>query len=282
LVSQYRIPVDQFNYPPLSAIAVLPLLSLPDSLGGTLWVMANVAAVAVTCLLVARIVGARPPAMWGALGFLAYTIHPWVDLAFNGNNTPLVLGLIAGFAHQHLRGHDRSAGALLGAAIALKLWPAALIPLLLRERRWESLLSTGLVVSGTLLVSVTWLGLGVIGPGVQAMQVRAVVDPWNPVLYISWLRETIPWWPSWAGYLVAIVLAVIPAKGKLGIGLGMLAGLAVVPNVWRTYAPTLVVAGLLVVSSLPFRRLGLPSLRSDPAEGDAISSEPTGRTANSA
>jgi hypothetical protein len=263
LVSQFPLPVDHFNYPPLSAIAVMPLLPLPDSLGGTIWVIANLAAVAATGVLVARILGARQPAMWGALAFLAYTVHPWMDLAFNGNNTPLVLCLIAAFAHEHLRGHRRSAGLLLGAAIALKLWPAALIPLLLRERRWESLLSAALVVAGTALVSTIWLGLGVIGPALEAMQARGVVDPWNPVLYISWLRETLPWWPSWAGYVVAVFLFLIPARGKLGIGLGIFAGLAVVPNVWRTYAPTVEVAGRFVVSDVLHSRWQLTRMRTN-------------------
>jgi hypothetical protein len=267
LVTQYRLAVDQFNYPPLSAIVVIPLLLLPDSLGGTVWVIGNLAAVAATGVLVARTLGARQPAMWGALGFLAYTVHPWVDLALNGNNTPLVLCLIAAFAHQHLHRHDRSAGVLLGAAIALKLWPAALLPLLLRERRPESLLFVGLVVCGTVLASVTWLGPDVIGAAVAAMQVRAVVEPWNPVLYISWLRETIPWWPTWAGYFIAVVLALIPARGMIGIGLGIFAGLAAVPNLWRTYLPTLVVAGAFTLAGVRAisRRRQIATARSEGA-----------------
>jgi hypothetical protein len=250
LESTYPLPIAEFNYPPLAAISVIPLLPLPDPVGGTAWVVLNLLAMAGTTLLVAKILGARQPLLWGGLGFLAYTLHPWLRLAFLGNNTPLVLLLVAAFAYEHLRGRNRAAGAFLGLAIALKLWPVALIPLLLRERRWESLGAVTVVVGGVLIVSLAWLGIGAVGPAVHAMQARAEIGAVNPVLFISWLRETQPWWPSWGGYAVAGILLVIPARGKLGIGLGMLAGLALVPNLWRTYAPTLVVAGVLSIGGM--------------------------------
>src|SRR6187551_53194 len=55
LESAYRIPVDAFNYPPLSAIAVLPLVPLPDALGGNIWVVLNIVAMAGTAVLTASI-----------------------------------------------------------------------------------------------------------------------------------------------------------------------------------------------------------------------------------
>jgi len=245
LESAYRIPVDAFNYPPLSAIAVLPLVPLPDALGGNIWVVLNIVAMAGTAVLTASIVGARQPWLWGGIGFLAYTIHPWMKLAFLGNNTPLVLLLVAAFAYQHLRGRNRSAGWLLGAAIAIKLWPVALVPLLLRERRWETLAWSSVVAGGVALVTFVWLGLDVLRPALEAMQVKAIIEPDNPVFFVSWLRETQSWWPSWGGFVMAAVLALIPVGGRLGIGLGILGGLALVPNLWRTYLPTLLFAALL-------------------------------------
>jgi hypothetical protein len=250
LQSPYDLPVSHFNLPPLSAIAVIPFLLLPDAIGGTVWVVLNVVAVAGTAVLVARILGAHQPARWGAVGFLAYTIHPWMKLAFLGNNTPLVLFLVMAFAHEHLRSRERSAGAFLGTAIALKLWPIALIPLLLRDRRWLSL-AWAVVISGYVAdVTVLYLGPGIIGPAATAMQERALIEPDNPVFYISWLRETQSWWPSWGAYVVAAILTAIPAKGQLGIGVGILAGLALVPNLWRTYLPTLLVGVIFVIRAI--------------------------------
>ena len=248
--SPYRLPVDQFNYPPLSAVVVLPLLPLPDVVGGTIFIVANLVAVAATSLLTARILGLRKPAMWGAAGFLAYTIHPWMHLAFLANNTPLVLLLVTGFAYAHLQHRSRLAGISLGIAIGLKLWPAALLLLLIRERRWESLAWAGGLVGASLLLALIWLGFDVIEPFFLAMQDRGVIESWNPVLYVSWLRETFAWWPQWGGYAIGVVLALVPAHGRLGIGLGILAGLALVPNLWRTYLPTLVVAALFTIADL--------------------------------
>jgi glycosyl transferase family 87 len=247
LESAYRLPVSEFNYPPLSAIAVIPLLVLPDAGGGTVWVLLNIGAVAGTAFLVARILDPRQPWLWAGLGFLAYTIHPWMRLAFLGNNTPVVLLLVTAFAHQYLRGRDRSAGALLGTAIALKLWPIALIPLLLRDRRWRSMAFVAGVVGFVAVVSLARLGVEVVGPASRAIQATAVIEPDNPVFFVSWLRETQSWWPGWGGYAVAVALAAIPATGLLGIGLGMFAGLAVVPNLWRTYIPTVVVASIFAI-----------------------------------
>jgi Glycosyltransferase family 87 len=254
LQSAHHLPIDQFNYPPLSAILAIPFLPLPDAVAGTLFVALNLVAMAGVSVIAAKAVGARHPALWGGIGFLAYTIHPWMRLAFLGNNTPLVLLLVVAFAHEHLRGRNRTAGALLGAAIALKLWPATLVFLLLRERRWSSIGTALAVVGLVALISLTWLGFGVMGPAAEAMQATAVVEPGNPVFYVSWLRETQGWWPWWGGYAVALILAAIPARGLVGIGLGIFAGLAAVPNLWRTYLPTLVVGGLFVLRGLGQRR----------------------------
>jgi hypothetical protein len=96
-------------------------------------------------------------------------------------------------------------------------------------------------------VSLARLGVEVVGPASRAIQATAVIEPDNPVFFVSWLRETQSWWPWWGGYVVAVALAAIPATGLLGIGLGMFAGLAVVPNLWRTYVPTMVVASIFAV-----------------------------------
>lgn len=250
LKSAYELPVSAFNYPPLSAISVIPLLVFTDAVGGTAWVVLNVLAIAGTAVLAARLLGASQPALWGAVGFLTYTFHPWMRLAFLGNNTPVVLFLVTAFAHQHLRSRDRSAGVLLGAAIAFKLWPVALVPLLIRDRRWQSVASAAVVCGLLALVTLAWLGPEVIGPAARAMQVKAVINPDNPVFYTSWLRETQSWWPSWGAFAVAAILAAIPARGLLGIGLGILGGVALVPNIWRTYIPTLLMAAAFVVREL--------------------------------
>lgn len=261
LRSSYDLPIEAFNYPPLAAVSVIPLLVLPDAIAGTLWVILNIAATVGAAVLATRIFGVRPTALWAGLAFLALTIHPWMRLAFLGNNTPLVLFLVIAFAHQHFATRQRRAGVLLGIAISLKLWPAALIPVLARERRWTTIAVAVGIVALVHLATLAWLGPDVVSHATAAMQVRAPIEPDNPVFFVSWLSQTQEWWPSWGASAVAIMLVAIPARGKVGIGLGIFAGLALVPNLWRTYAPTLVIATLFVLQGINDARLALRANR---------------------
>jgi hypothetical protein len=276
LESAHRLPIAEFNHPPLAAVLALPLLLLPDSVGGTLFVVLNVLAVAATSILMAQILGVRHPLAWGGFGFLLYTAHPWFRLAFLGNNTPMTLLLVVAFTHQLLRDRERVAGSLLGVAIGLKLWPAALLPVLIRERRWSVLLIACAVAAVSAAVPLAWLGPNVIAPAADAMQARAIIEPDNPVFFVSWLRETQEWWPWWGAYAVALALVAIPATGLLGIGLGLVGGMALIPNLWRTYLPTMVVAALFIVHGMR-RRAESQRTRRVPRRDEAPDS-PAGRS----
>jgi hypothetical protein len=246
LESAYRLPLDVFNYPPLSAAVAVPFLALPDQIAGTTWVTLSLAAVAVVSVLTARMLAVRDVLAWSGLGFLAYTLHPWFVLALLGNNTPLVLLAVVAFAYEHLAGRQRRAGFFLGVAIGLKLWPAMLIPMLLRERRWSSLVWAVSIPAISVAAAIVWLGTDSIGPALSAFGARDEVRGENIVLGFSWLREAFGV-PGWVAIAAALALVAIPARGKLGIGLGILSGMAVVPNLWRTYLPTIIVGGVLVV-----------------------------------
>lgn len=250
LESAFPLPVTVFNYPPLSALTVAPLLLLPDQVAGTFWVAFNVAAMGAAAILTARLLRLSNATAWAGVGFFVFTFNPWAWLALLGNNTPLVLLLVVAFSHYHLNGRQGWAGVLLGVAIGLKLWPAALLPLLLRERQWRSLLVAAAIVAAVGLATIAWLEPEVVGPTVDSIRSRDDVKPGNPVFGITWLRESFDWWPSWGGYAVAAVLALIPARGRLGLGLGILAGMAAVPNLWRHYLPTVVVGILLLIFGL--------------------------------
>jgi hypothetical protein len=269
LESAYSLPIGEFNYPPMAAVSVIPLLVLPDAVGGTIWVVLNLLAIPATVFLLAKIAGARVPLLWAGLGFLAFSLHPWMQLALLGNNTPVVLLLVTGFAYQHLARRDRSAGLLLGAAIVLKLWPLAVIPLLVRERRGTSLTVAVGTTAVVAVATLAWLGPDIVPDAARAMQAKAEIESDNPVFYISWLRETQSWWPEWGGFAFAATLALFPAGGRLGIGLAIFAGLALVPNLWRTYAMTLIVAGVLVLIGVreSWDRLFKARSASTPARG---------------
>jgi hypothetical protein len=246
LSSTFLLPVTVFNYPPLSALVVAPLLLLPDQVAGTLWVAGNIAAMAAATVLTARLLRLSGWVAWAGIGFFIFTFNPWSWLALLGNNTPLVLLLVLAFVREHLSGRQGRAGVLLGIAIGLKLWPVALLPLLLRERHLRSLLVVVGISAAVGLATIAWLGPEVIGPAADSIRSRDDIKPGNLVFGITWLRENFDWWPSWGGYAIAVLLVAIPARGRLGIGLSILAGMAAVPNLWRHYLPTVIVAFLLV------------------------------------
>ena len=158
LVSPYPIPVDSFNYPPLAAMVVVPLLAFSDFIAGTLWVLMNLAAVAATAVITARILKLKYVALWSGAAFCLYSVSPWAQTALVGNNTALVLLLVATFVLAQLNGHTMLAAPVLGLAIAIKLWPATLLVVLIREREWRTL---GFAIGTTfVLVAVGLLSLG--------------------------------------------------------------------------------------------------------------------------
>lgn len=251
-----RLPIDRFNYPPLAAALALPYASLPEDIGGTAWLVLNIVGIAIGFVLLARVLGIHPG--WAGIGFGLYTIHPFAPSMLHGNINPLMLGLVMAFAVLHVEGRQRWAGVTLAVAIGLKLWPIVFLPLLLRERRWTTLavMAGALAVQG--LLAIAWLGLDVIGPMLADLTYRLQPEPDDYVLNL---------WPAWVGYLIAVGLLLMPARGRLGIGLAMLAGMALVPNLWHHYLPTIVVGALLVLRSAL-------SSRSADLDGGARSSRP--------
>ena len=71
--------------------------------------------------------------MLAALG-LTPSVLEGLDIA---TNNYLVLGLIALFAFAYVKRRDTLAGMSLAAAISLKVWPALLLAMAVRDRRWK-------------------------------------------------------------------------------------------------------------------------------------------------
>jgi hypothetical protein len=239
-----RLPVDRFNYPPLAAAIAVPFAWLPDPVGGSAWVILNIVAMAGACVLTTRLLGVALG--WAGIGFGLFTIYPWALSTLLGNINPLVLFLVLLFADLHLRGKQVESGVVLGIAVGLKLWPITLVSLLLRERRWSALAWLAWLLVLQAGVTVFLLGTDVIPHLVANLTYRLPLGPEDFVIGPSALE----WWPRWGSYLLAAALLLVPARGRMGIGLAMLAGMALVPNLWRHYFPTVVVAGLLILADV--------------------------------
>ena len=262
LVYEVRLPVDSFNYPPGSAAIVVPFMVLPDDVSGLLWVILNVASVAIVAVLTMYIIGARPIWLWSGLLFFLYSALEFSALpAMLGNNTPMVLLFVAGAVAAHFANRATLSGVLLGIGIAMKLWPAALFVPLLRERQWQTLAwasgTAAVIIGGGLL----WLGgPSAVGPMVSSLLIDVEPKPTQILIGLTWLRVHTDWWPEWGGYAVAILLLLIPVKGRLGYGIATFAGLAAIPNLWRHYSGSIAFATLLVIGGLVRRRDESPAV----------------------
>ncbi|HEX6473811.1 MAG TPA: glycosyltransferase family 87 protein [Candidatus Limnocylindria bacterium] len=269
LQSAYPIPVPRYNMPPGSAIITLPFTVFPDGVGGALWVITNIVAIAAAAVLTARIVGLRPAWLWAGAGFCAYALT-WSLPSVIGNNSPVLLLFIVGFVTAQLANRSVLAGGLLGLSIAAKLWPAVYLVVLARDRNWKTFawaVGTAAVLLG---LSLLWLGgPSVIRPMLRSLAIDVEPGPRQWVFGFTWLRMHVDWWPSWwpewGGYAAAVLILLIPARGLTGYGLATFAGLVAIPNVWKHYLGTIVFGAALLVRGLIDRRRTPDATRRDVA-----------------
>ena len=241
------LPVSEFSLPPLSAVWALPLAGLPVEVGGVLWQLGMAASVGASVYLLARVVGVPRPALVAGLALVPLAAHvSYLEGLIGGTNNPIVFALVTLFAWAHVERRERVAGVALALAIGTKLWPLALLPLLLRERRWSSVRWAMAALGVQVLATAAWLGLDIGGHIVDAF--RDPIPVGSPVLGFTALREMYDWWPAWVAPAFALLLVAIPVRGRAAIGVAMLAGLAVIPNLWMHYLPTVLAAVALVVA----------------------------------
>lgn len=232
LVSPGVIPLDRFNYPPLAALIAVPFAPL----GGVAWIAVGVIGLALGWILLARMLGWHPG--WAGVAFAAWLIAPWGSTILVGNVNPMMFALVMGFATLHLSGRQRWAGILLAVVVGIKLWPLTFVPLLVRERRWTTLIWAGGALALQAVLTLAWLGLDVVGPMLADLTYRV------PLLEGHFVLNS---WPPIVGYAFAAVALLVPARGMAGLGLAMLGGMGLIPNLWNHYTP-IIIAGLLLIA----------------------------------
>lgn len=256
----YPMSSPEFNLPPLAAAWALPLLGLPVDTGGAIWQVLAAVSIGGAAIAAADLAGLSRPWTWAgiALGAVGLTLV-YLEGLHLGTNNYLTLGLVAGAVWAYLRGHDRWAGVALALAIATKLWPVVLLVVVLRDRRWEVVgWCSGLLAIQVVIFSI-WLG-----PGAWSEMARLIVIHIPPTgiligpTAVPGLRDA---WNSGLGIAVMATLLLIPAHGRMALGLAILAGLAPIANLWVHYAPTILFALALVIGE------GVLLLRRD-APGD--------------
>jgi len=251
-----------FNLPPMSAAVALPLAWLPVDVGAVVWQLiaaASLAAAAVLALAVARV---PSPWLWAGLVVAVLTLlNPVLEGLDIGTNNYLVLGLVALFGFAYLKRRDTLAWTSLAVAISLKVWPVLLLVLVIRDRRWTVAGWTSAAVALQGLLFLAWLGPDVVASALQSAHVS--IRPIGTVLGPSGWPATRDVWNAGLNIAIAAVLVAIPARGPTAIGLGVLAGLATIVNLWGSYLPTVLLAAWLV-------GVGLVSARREAGAASAV------------
>lgn len=199
-----------YVYPPLLAILLVPLTTLPDDVAGS-----SPVGVFVSLLLVACVVG-----VLGLLGIRDWRCYP-VALLYPvtlenieyGALGP-VLALLVALAWRY-RSHAGTTAAAVGVAVVVKLFLWPLVVWLAATRRWRSTL---MAVGATLgLVLVSWAAIGFAGFADYPALLRRLSDIEAENSY------------SAVAVVRSVGVAVVPAQALVVLGASALLVLA-----WRT------------------------------------------------
>jgi hypothetical protein len=156
-------PLLTFKNAPIVALALVPLSLLPTGAARWVWLVGDIAALAMTYRLAARVIfQPGKDSVAGRLaigGALILTAHFIFDELFSGPNANWVLlATVTAFVWAY-EGRVVSAGVALAGGIFLKLVPIALGPwLLLCRGRGTSVGSLGVSVVVGLLLPALWVG----------------------------------------------------------------------------------------------------------------------------
>lgn len=167
---------------PFSALLFAPLTGLAPLAAKHVWTVVNLFLLGGLAHLLGRIT-ALPLRRIALLVFL--TVVPLQTSFQFGQQHLLVAYLLALAAWMYLRQRDFPAGAILGVAAALKLYPALFGVFFLVKRRWSAL--AGLAASGTLLLALAVPIFGVPTLRVYATEVipRSLAGEGNDPYYVG-------------------------------------------------------------------------------------------------
>jgi hypothetical protein len=157
---------------PVQILATAPTAELPFSTAKNMWLLLSALCTGVGLYLVGRELdwSAAAALVAGAAGLIAPTVQAdLLHVQVNG-----ILMLLVVLAWRELRrGRDLRAGVLLGAATAIKLFPAFLLIVLLRQKRVRAALSQ--IVSAVALIGIGVVAVG----GASALEFATIAAPDN-------------------------------------------------------------------------------------------------------
>jgi alpha-1,2-mannosyltransferase len=146
-----------FTYPPFAALLLRPFAALPLGATIAIFTVGTVAAIVVTTWwVVAPLAEARGWPRWFAAGLavpLVLLIEPTRETITFGQINMLLILLVVGDLLIAVPRNWRLAGAGIGLATALKLFPGIFIVYLLVARRWRAAIVASAVAAGATLLA---------------------------------------------------------------------------------------------------------------------------------
>ena len=154
-----------FNYMPISALYWSPLALMPVDAGRVVSYLVSVAALALTLVLLAKMVGPYcSRARWAPLPVAALTVLLSVhyllrDMGDGGPHVLLLAMMVAGI-YLASRGSEAWSAVCFGLAIALKITPGLFLPFMLWKRKWRLACYTSIATLLWIVLPAVWMGWG--------------------------------------------------------------------------------------------------------------------------
>src|SRR6266568_8051733 len=164
---------------PISALPIVPLTYLPPLQAKRAWILLNVALLAAVILLLHSITHLALHRI-ALLAALTFPLHHNLVL---GQAYILLLAILTFALWLYLRGYRTTAGVFLGAAFAMKIFPALFLLYFLRKRAWRA--AFGLILGSCAAIVISLILFGVEMNRTYALQVLPwalrgeALDPYN-------------------------------------------------------------------------------------------------------
>ena len=167
------LPLNQsfYIYPPLLAIAFVPLTALSMQTAAQLWFFVNLTLYGLSLAVISRALRLdRLTRMLPLLWVLAFLFPPALFTMYKGQVNILLLLLLALTYWLYRKGRERMAGVALGLAVMIKIVPLLLLLYFLWKRRY--VLSLAAICT---IIAIGALGLVIVGPGPHQTYIGEVI-----------------------------------------------------------------------------------------------------------
>src|SRR5437588_2117576 len=141
-----------YLYPPAFAVTLIPLTWIPNDLAVRIWLVLIQAAVVASLVIIYAVIGRPRRGELLCLVAVLTTFFPLLSSNLTGTMNAILLLLLTVAWAAWQRQRDLAAGAMIGIAAVIKLFPLALVPYLAWRRHWRLLAALGATLLGGVLL----------------------------------------------------------------------------------------------------------------------------------